>query len=70
MHLPLFVAFIVSIVFFVRVVLASSPVACGIMATDGLDAYHGGIYSEESFMPQPNHELMIVGWGVDEAGIE
>jgi cathepsin X len=44
-------------------VYARGPVSCGIDATDGLEAYTGGIYSEWWPLPLINHIVSIVGWG-------
>ena len=54
----------------------NGPLACGIHATDKLeaygtttsvDSYPGGIFSQtELFPPMANHILSIVGWGKDE----
>ena len=41
------------------------PIACGIEATDKFEKYTGGIYSEFKLFPQINHEISVVGYGVD-----
>ncbi len=45
------------------------PIACGIHVTDNFEKYKRGIYSEWAWQTIPNHELSIVGWGV-EGGVE
>lgn len=42
---------------------ARGPVSCEIDATEGLDAYSGGIYAEYKPGAQSNHLVSIVGWG-------
>ena len=55
-------------------IFAHGPLACGIHATDELEAfgtttpvasYPGGIFQQRVFLPIPNHILSIVGWGSD-----
>jgi cathepsin X len=48
-------------------IMARGPIACGVDATDGFDAYTGGIYSEFTF-PEINHIISVVGWGTADDG--
>jgi cathepsin X len=46
----------------------NGPISCGIMVTDGFEAYKKGeIYSEVNSFPMINHEIAVVGWGLDKA---
>lgn len=55
-------------------IFANGPLACGIDATDKLEAfgtttpissYPGEIFEQETLLPMANHILSLVGWGVD-----
>ena len=50
-------------------IFARGPIGCGIDATSKLEAYTGGIFSEFSLLPMINHEVSVVGWGI-ENGVE
>ena len=46
------------------------PIGCGIDATNKFEDYKGGVYSEFKLFPMINHEIAVVGWGVDTDGTE
>lgn len=41
------------------------PLGCGVHVTDKFEAYTGGIYSEFVLFPMMNHEISVVGYGVE-----
>ena len=48
-------------------IFARGPISCGIYATEKLENnYTGGIYSESTANPFPNHYVSVVGWGKDQ----
>jgi len=49
-------------------VYARGPVSCSIDATNKLEKYTGGIFSEFNPAPMSNHVISIIGFGVDTAG--
>lgn len=50
----------------------NGPISCGIMATDQFETEYDGsyIYSEKHLINMINHEIAVVGYGVDETGQE
>jgi len=48
---------------------ARGSISCGVDATDSFEKYTGGVFEEKGFAGI-NHEISVVGWGVDETGGE
>lgn len=48
-------------------IYARGPIGCGIDATEQLENYTGGIFSQKKILPLINHEISVAGWGVDDA---
>ncbi len=47
--------------------MARGPISCGVHVTSKFEAYTSGIYSEWTLFPLINHEISVLGWGVDAA---
>lgn len=50
-------------------IATNGPISCGMDVTEAFEAYTGGIYSEVKKLPLINHEISVVGYGV-ENGVE
>jgi len=46
-------------------IYARGPIACGVDATNKLENYTSGIFSEFKLLPIINHVISVVGWGVE-----
>merc|ERR1719336_166704 len=42
------------------------PIGCGMDVTPNFEKYTGGIYSEKKRFAMLNHEISVVGWGVED----
>lgn len=49
---------------------ARGPIACGVDATQKLEEYTGGVFSQVQTFPIINHIISVVGWGVTDQGEE
>jgi cathepsin X len=43
----------------------NGPVGCGLEATQSFIKYQGGIFSQKLKFPRINHQVAVVGWGVE-----
>jgi len=49
----------------------NGPISCGIQATPTFDEYKGfEVYGEKIETPDLNHEISILGWGIEDDGTE
>jgi cathepsin X len=46
-------------------IFARGPIACGMAVTAAFEAYTGGIFVDTTGKKDMDHEISIVGWGVD-----
>jgi hypothetical protein len=47
--------------------LVASPITCAFASVDDFDYnYRGGIYIDRTNATDSNHDVEVVGWGVDE----
>jgi len=47
-----------------KAIMTGGPIACGMDVTEEFLKYTGGIYSQKKLLPQINHEVSVVGWGI------
>jgi len=47
----------------------NGPIACGVHVSDAFEEYSSGIYTEPMFFPRINHEISVVGFGIED-GVE
>jgi cathepsin X len=46
-------------------IAARGPIACGVDANSPFDAYTGGVFVDSTNSSDLNHEISVLGWGVD-----
>jgi cathepsin X len=46
-------------------IAARGPIACGVDANDAFESYTGGIFVDSTNSSDLNHEISVLGWGVD-----
>jgi len=51
-------------------IYARGPISCAVDATSKFEQYTGGIFSEKQVFITLNHEISVVGWGVDQSSGE
>ncbi|KAH0511038.1 cathepsin Z [Microtus ochrogaster] len=51
-------------------IYTNGPISCGIMVTENMVNYTGGIYAEHQDQTVINHIISVTGWGVNSDGTE
>ncbi|GMH43284.1 hypothetical protein BSKO_11206 [Bryopsis sp. KO-2023] len=49
-------------------IFMNGPIVCAIYATQGFDNYTGGVFQDFGYHWSSNHDISVVGWGVDDLG--
>lgn len=47
-------------------IVKNGPISCGIAVNDAFEAYTGGIFSHWELFSMINHEISVVGFGVED----